>query len=179
MRNAGTGDSDVVLGGPALILKRDLGCRKSCHRANGKNRRTSPHSRRAIGRILTGIKKQCEEGVYDSKPEAERAFRALVEKEPALPGVRSGNEKRAIACIPELHAPSDELINPISFATFRKSPGTDRNSFDCGRSIRESSAGRRCIIFGGLGRLVDLLQKCLAFRCINLCSFVEPRIVNG
>jgi hypothetical protein len=39
--------------------------------------------RRAIGRILTGVKKQCEEGVYASKPEAERAFRALVEKEPA------------------------------------------------------------------------------------------------
>ncbi len=45
--------------------------------------RKSAACRRAIGRILTGVKKQCEEGVYASKPEAERAFRALVEKEPA------------------------------------------------------------------------------------------------
>ena len=39
--------------------------------------------RRAIGRILSGNKKQCEEGVYASKPEAERSFLVLVEKEPA------------------------------------------------------------------------------------------------
>ena len=39
--------------------------------------------RRAIGRILADVKKRYEEGAYASKPEAERAFRGLVEKEPA------------------------------------------------------------------------------------------------
>ena len=45
--------------------------------------RKSAACRRAIGRILSDVKRCCEEGVYDSKPEAERSFRALVEKEPA------------------------------------------------------------------------------------------------
>src|ERR1700745_3063149 len=47
-----------------------------------------------------------------------------------------------------------------------------------GSSIRESSAGRRRIIFGLWG-FVELLKKRFALRCINLCPLVEPRIVDG
>src|ERR1700751_5926095 len=44
-------------------------------------------------------------------------------------------------------------------------------------SIRQWLAGGRRSSFGGLRRFVELLQKRLAFRRINLCPLVEPRIV--
>ena len=48
-----------------------------------------------------------------------------------------------------------------------------------GSSIRELLAGRRRITFGGLRRFVELLQKRLPFRSINLRPLVQPRIVDG
>jgi hypothetical protein len=42
----------------------------------------SPACRRAIGRLLTGMKERCECDEYESQSEVERAFRELVEMEP-------------------------------------------------------------------------------------------------
>jgi hypothetical protein len=43
----------------------------------------SPACSRAIGRLLTDMKRRCAEGEYHSTPEAEAAFRKLVDEEPA------------------------------------------------------------------------------------------------